>query len=289
MAQFRGSEVHYSASLMKVAAMYAAWELRKVVRSVASELGASTTSAKLLSDVARYLDPQILRQVTTIPALKGIQNRHALPRYATMFDVVGASTGTGFTVNFSKDYVTALDDMIRISDNGQASAVIHGVGYGFLNGALAAAGFISGTTGLWLAGDFTKTYPYFRIPCVNDMTDGQGTAQGATVLELAHEFTLISDGLLVDGPSCKEMLDLLARPLTVPEVFISRASGLNFTVTQTKVGLGPLKRGPLVASEASLLLHTSGKKFVAAWQNLQGSLDSIGHVVRDTIDAFLKP
>lgn len=87
------------------------------------------------------------------------------------------------------------------------------------------------------------------------------------------------------------MLALLARAVAVPEVFIDRASPpLHFTVTHTKVGLGPLKAGPDVSSEGSILVHDSGKKFVVVWQNLlNGDFDSIGHVVRDTIDRFLRP
>lgn len=301
MAQFKGPEMDYSASLLKVAAMYAAFELRKTVRAVAAELGTQTTQQDLLRDVARFLDPKILAMAATIPALNGIANTNALPQYAKVFDVVAATSGAGFTVSFKDTYwksggtpgdsnASAMQLMIEQSVNLKAAQVIQGLGYGYLNGALTSAGFLSGGVGLWLGGDYSRDittgksqYPYFRVPSVND----QQVAQGATVLALAREFTLIADDLLVDAASCAEMREVTALAVSFGEVFLNRGSGpLHFKITNTKVGLGPLKSGSLVSSEASLVLHDSGRKFVVAWQNLQGSLDPTSHVVRDVLDKF---
>ncbi|HEX8107112.1 MAG TPA: hypothetical protein VF516_05250 [Kofleriaceae bacterium] len=300
VASFKGNEVHFSASLVKVAAMYAAFELRATLRDIAAELGTSTTKATLLKDAAAYLDPKILAKAAAIPALKGITKAHALPQYTTAFEVVPVPPSPlvpspGFTVNFSSTFQDHLEKMIAISVNQSAAQCIHGSGYGYLNGALASAGFFDPATnnGIWLAGDYIGNYPYFRINSVNDGL----VAQAVTTRRLAQMYTLLHDGTLVGGISSSEMRDLLAKAVAVPEVFINRASGLNFTVTHTKVGLGPLKpkNGVIdnVYSEASILQHTpSGRKFVAVWQNfVSGSdgFDPIGHVVRDTIDAFLKP
>src|SRR5262249_27231661 len=158
--------------------------------------------------------------------------------------------------------------MITVSDNSSAAQCVHGSGYGYLNGALVSAGFFNPAinNGVWLAGDYTSSYPYFRIQSVNDGL----VAQATTVLHLARLYTLMYDGTLVGGISIGEMLDLLAKAVAVPEVFINRASGLNFTVTHTKVGLGPLKPangGINVYSEGSILKHNSDREFVAVWQN----------------------
>jgi hypothetical protein len=92
------------------------------------------------------------------------------------------------------------------------------------------------------------------------------------------------------------MLDLLAKAVAVPEVFIDRATPpLHFAVTHTKVGLAQLKPvngGNSVYSEGSILKHSSGREFVAVWQNFlfeAAGFDPIGHVVRDTMDTYLKP
>jgi hypothetical protein len=61
-AEFSGGEVHYSASLLKVAAMYSAFELRNTIQQIGDELGAKTRPADLLKDAARYLDPRSSRR-----------------------------------------------------------------------------------------------------------------------------------------------------------------------------------------------------------------------------------
>jgi hypothetical protein len=109
---------------------------------------------------------------------------------------------------------------------------------------------------------------------------------------LARLYTLLHDSKLVPSGTV-EMLALLASAVAVPEVFINRASALDFTVTHTKVGLGPLKTGSDVWSEGSILRHDpSGREFVAVWQNFvfgSAGFDPIGHVVRDTIHRYLAP
>ena len=172
-----------------------------------------------------------------------------------------------------------------------ASECVHGAGYGYLNGALTAAGFFDPKTnkGLWLAGDYVRKYPYLRIPSANDGL----VAQGATSIELARFYTLLYDGKLVDAASSLEMLELLKKAVAVPEVFIDRAANINFKVSHTKVGLGPLKPdngGHSVYSEASIVEHASGRKFVVVWQNLiygEDGFDPLGAVVARTLDGFI--
>jgi hypothetical protein len=294
VAHFKGTDVYFSASLLKVSAMYTAFELRKTIRAIGVELGAKTTKAELLKDAARYLDPKILAKAASLPALKGVKKVNAVPQYATTFDVVPSTSGTGFSVEFSKSFLKHLDLMISISDNGSAGQCVHGSGYGYLNGTLAEAGFFKPGTnnGIWLAGDYTGTYPKFRINSINDGP----VAQATTCLDLARMYTLINDGKLVDKPACSEMLALLARAVEEREIFINRATGLNFTVTHTKVGLAGLKPengGQDVCSEGSILERSAGQRFVAVWQNFpfpkNDDFSEVALVVQRTMDAFLKP
>jgi hypothetical protein len=227
--------------------------------------------------------------------LKGVTKLHAVPRYSDVFEVLANPKAAGtFYVSFKKTFLDHLEKMIAVSSNGSAAACVHGSGYGYLNGMLASAGFFDpGThTGVWLAGDYESQYPYFRIPSVNDGL----VAQATTVLHLARMYTLMFDGTLVGGISSADMLDLLKKAVEVPEVFIDRAASVKsrFTVTQTKVGLGPLKPkngGENVYSEGSIMTHQSGRKFVVVWQNLvdADAFDTIGDVVTQTVTAFLKP
>ena len=292
VAQHKGNEVHFSASLLKVAAMYAAFELRGTLRKIALELGAATSATELLQTAAAYLDPQILGMAATIPALQGVARAHAVPQYASVFEVVPRpEPGRGFTVELAAGFKGHLERMIAVSDNGSAAQCVHGSGYGYLDGALAAAGFFdpARNVGVWLAGDYAGNYPFYRIPSVNDGL----VAQATTVMHLAQMYVLLHDGLLVDEISSREMMSLLAKAVAVPEVFLDRASDLDFEVTHTKVGLGPLKPengGANVYSEGSILQHASGRKFAVVWQNYlfgDDGFDPIGHVVRDAIRTYL--
>lgn len=312
MAQFRGNEEHYAASMIKVAALYAAFELRKVVKAVARELGAAATPQDLLPQIARYMDPLIMARASTLSAFKPVPGEHgelaranACPQYASVFDVQSASPEPGFTVSFSKAFENHMDQMIKISSNNDAAETIHGSGYGYLNGALASAGLLdaSSSTGIWLAGDYAETsyankYPYFRIDSVND----KRVAQATSVLQFARMYTLMADGKLVDAASSQEMLEYLHRAVTYQhEVWIDRTvengtpqGGLDpseFTVTHNKLGVGPLKTNESVYSEASILQHNAtGRRFVVVWANLV--LDAtvwapVAQVVRRTILGYL--
>jgi hypothetical protein len=295
MAHFKGLEVHFSASLLKVAAMYTAFELKNTANDIAAELGPKTSKADLLKDIAAHMDPQIMAKVASLPALKGVTKIHAVPRYSDVFDVLANPKVSGtFFVSFKKTFLDHLEKMIAISSNSSAAACVHASGYGYLNGTLASAGFFEpGTnTGVWLAGDYESQYPYFRIPSVNDGL----VAQATTVLHLARMYTLMFDGTLVGGSSSADMLALLEKAVAVPEVFIDRPEVFpnHFTVTHTKVGLGPLKPkngGVNVYSEGSIMTHKSGRKFVVVWQNLvdADAFDTIASVVIQTVTAFLKP
>lgn len=292
VAHVRGDEVHYSASLIKIAAMYSAFELRRAMRDLAEELGDRTSPASFFKQAAAHFDPKIMAKVATIPALARVSKGHAVPRYTTTFDLVKQGSVPGYLVNFSSKFANHLNLMISISDNDSAGACVHGSGYGYLNGTLASAGFFDpgANRGIWLAGDYKDLhspdkYPAIRIGCVNDGT----TAQGATALQLVRMLTLLNDRTLVGALSSQEMLDLLATTLGTGEIFSTRADGLNFTAVCGKIGLGPLQTGKQVLSEASILEHTSGRRFAVGWQNLlQGDgLGPISFTLRDTFAGYL--
>lgn len=313
MAHFRGNEEHYGASMIKVAALYSAFELRKVVKAVAKELGAAATQKDLLPQIAKYLNPLIMAQAGTMSAFKAVKGEHGdllkangCPQYANVFDVLSASPDPGFTVKFSKAFENHMDQMIKVSDNNHAADTIHGSGYGYLNGALASAGLLdaSSFTGIWLAGDYAdpdyaNKYPAFRIDSVND----KRVAQATSVIQFAKMYTLMADSKLVDPASSKEMLEYLRRAVTYKhEVWIDRTvddkgkpqGGLDsseFTVTHNKLGWGLLKTGEPVYSEASIMEHNdTGRRFVVVWENLL--LDNtiwtpVAQVIRRTIRGYL--
>ena len=298
LAHYRGSEVHYAASLIKIAAMYAAFELRATLRSIADELGGSVRPSDVLKQASDYLDPQIMAKVATLSPLAGVSPGFALPRYASTFDVVPKSGVPGFTVNFSSNFQTVLQEMIGPSSNPDAAKCIHRVGYGYLNGALTSGGFFDPGTknGIWLAGDYMDPgkgkYPPFRIPCVNDVD----TAQGATALQLARMMTLLWDKRLVGPGASSEMLALLTLP-PPGERYSELGTSQNFKVMHVKVGFGaldPTKGGGQVLSEASIVKHlASGRMFATGWLNLPNwgadRSEPISFRLAKTFDNYLKP
>jgi hypothetical protein len=300
-AQFKGSEVHYGASLIKIAAMYTAFELRATVRSIADELGASVKQGDVLKQASAYLDPLIMAKAATISPLAKVLPGNALPRYFSTFDVVPKSGVPGFTVNFSANYQGSLAQMIGPSNNNHAAQCIHGVGYGYINGTLASAGFFDtgAMSGIWLAGDYQEPagskgkYPYFRIPAVND-TD---TAQGGSSSQLARWMALLADRLLVGRGASAEMLQLMTLP-PAGERYSELGTSPNFSILNVKIGFGPLKPtngGQPVLSEASLIKHTaSDRLFAVGWLNLPNwwtpnRSDPITTRLSKTFDKYLTP
>jgi len=313
-AHFRGDEVDFIASEVKVAALYAAYELRSTVRRFAHAIGA-TSETRLFERLESQIDPWLLTQVPAIrdgkqvndtTVVPRLENKHRVPRYPAVFT---ATTVSGkLDIDFTTAYKTALRQMIIPSSNSDAGTCIHGIGYSYLNGALAAAGFLtlsaaerlSETTGVWLAADFMGVYPKVRgVDSVNDGPSGQA----GTTKQMARILALIKTGALVDGSSSAEMATILHSAAAGPDQpWASRApsppliSPLKFVYN--KLGLARLKpdsSGPEVRSECSLISGPvdPGRQYVVAWQNLQGfrpyGFADISQIIVDTITDFETP
>jgi hypothetical protein len=313
-ASFRPDENHYTASLAKVLAMYAAFQLRETLRAIAMELGPKATAATLIPEARKYLDPLIMAQAGPILAQATLDPRspqpvllkHKLPSY-TGFEAVAA--GAGFTVNFTTAYKNSLGQMIGASSDPDAEICIHNIGYGYLNGALTSAGFFVPAThnGLWLAADYSF-FQHWGALTIDTVNDGKASAV-CTVAQLAKLFTLLFlfGGLLYTG-SAKDQPDPANATATAngrcrTEIFalLSKAGNwmsgatipLGFTVLGSKLGLGNLKTGAQVLSETAFIQHTaSGRRFVVAWQNfVEGAdgVDPVARVIDRTLTAFLHP
>jgi hypothetical protein len=270
----RELETHYSASLLKVAALYAAYELRRTVNNTAASVAASTPG-ELFAGLSASLDHLISVASPAVSAAPGITEPMKVPQYSAVFAAIPLITG-GFALEFTADFVSQLRLMIVRSSNEAAAQCIQRLGYSWINGTLAAGGFFDPTTnsGIWLAGTFTGSRPYVRIPSVNDGL----VAQALTCRSLAKMYALLNERLLVDASSSDAMLALLAEAQFGPDAepgWITRpefaSPGTSIAGTHTKIGLGPLKPengGFDVASEGTILVQTdTGRAFIAVWQN----------------------
>ena len=298
-ASVKGDEIHFSASLVKVAAMYASFELRAAARRALPGVLAKLTAGKFdvsdkqiqtgaLIEIAHGYASEIGSTSLALPLLKMCPTNMLIPTWGKVLALV--RSGSDWVCDFTSGHTLAMAKMIIPSDNSMAAQTIHGVGYGYLNAALTAGGFFDPKTprGIWLAGDYIGKWHYYRIQSVND----QGVAQAPTTNDMARLYALAATGFLVDADSSKAMLELLRRAYDEgQEYFLTRPAGLGYVQTHTKVGLAPLKSGKDVASEASIVRHNiSKKRFVVAWQNvvLSGSdtdYEPIARAVDETLKA----
>jgi len=223
-----------------------------------------------------------------------------VPNYRTTFAAIPLAGG-GFALTFTPAFAGNLRKMMVDSSNEAAAFCIENLGYGWINGALASGAFFDPgiSTGVWLAGTFTGSRPRVRIPSVND----GGVAQAMTCFDMANLCAHVFARTLfepTDAGACDEIMSLMfdAQTLGPDPAFITRPTvappGLSYAVTNTKIGLGPLKRengGFDVASEASFVEHVdTGAKFLVVWQNSRNdrpSLTAVSFIVDTTIRAFL--
>src|SRR5690348_9440784 len=206
-AALREQEVHYTASMVKIAAMYAAFDLRASADQLAVAGGLTTWAqieAALISTFNPEIDAHTPGPIASSPAL-GPQDKSRKPSYSALLQL---GSGPDFVVDFSPAQLAAFEDMMVQQNNAGAGTTIHALGYPYLDGKLTDDGFFDGVSnGIWLAGDYVGQWPTARIACVND----RDTAQGTTTWQLASLMTLLADDRLVGQLSSQGMKDLMGR------------------------------------------------------------------------------
>ena len=285
-------EVHYSASLLKVAAMYTAFELREAANELL--LSSQPAPADVFPTLHDAFD-HVIRD-NRVKQLVGVNlTGFLLPRWERIFTVDPATS----TVNFSRGFFADLFDAIAEGSNVAAGEVVHGLGFGYLTKAVAEAGLFDPDSaahpktadGMWLCGDFGHGFPPQRIPCVNDTP----VAQATSVRQMARVFTFLAGNApLVDGVSDGAMVNLLSQAVLRLHLFLNRDTTVQFVTLQSKIGLGPLNNGATVASEAAIIQENSTQlPFVVVFQNHKfvgdPSIRPVSRLVDDTIAAFLFP
>jgi hypothetical protein len=256
---------------------------------------ASTTAnpANLFARLGREMNPAIIKASKNI-ARSLLMDVHRLPSYGNVFALKLVSLGLRVTVAFAPGFDRALEGMIVPSNNVDAATCVHGVGYGYLNGALEAGGFFDSSTGqgLWVAGDFQqgKKWPYVRIVSRNDGF----VAQAGTTRDMAKLVSLIMTDRVLDPASSTEMRGRLARAAKgIDTPWVTRTGIFKpGTITHNKLGLGLLKSGKKVWSEVSVYQSpvANGRRYVVAWQNLAGlwpiGFADIAKIIKATITEF---
>ncbi|MDH6709431.1 hypothetical protein P3T27_006177 [Kitasatospora sp. MAA19] len=268
-AAIRDQDECYSASLLKIAAMYTAFDLRASADQLATDQGLTTWSAVQAALTATF-DPDITAHTPALISQSTVlrsEDKARKPNYSAVLRLGDGSSP--FAVDFTPAQTNAFEDMMVQQHDPGATTTIHGLGYPYLDGKIADDGLFDSTSsqGLWLAGDYAGVWPAARIPCVND----GDTAQGTTARQLVRLLTLLADDKLVGPTSSEDMKALMARAgkffaSTVPPIW---PPGGQFVATHGKVGIGSLQTLQTVLSEGILVSDTvRGRSFAVAYQNV---------------------
>lgn len=317
-AGIHDDEMHFSASLLKVAAMFAAYSLRAEARQLA-QTGFADQNAFITALTAQF------SATDATPAIqsKGVGLK---PRYTDILTITGFGGGA-LQVEFKSDFFASLavdhplfqqyqtiharevslhhiaEDgenavtlaalnkvshmyrMIVPSNNTSAGECIRRLGYAYINVKLMKAAFYDQTSsppkGIWLAADYAGG-PRVEIDSVNDAKSAQAT----TSRQMARFFSLIDLGKLIDQANSNEMKSLLLEAHGVDSAWISRFGSRPYDFEGVKVGVANLKpntppMGPNVYSEGVLLQwNTDADKLDA--RNLNGQIAVCWQNVRES-------
>ena len=312
--------LYFTGSLLKVAALYAAYQLRDAVNDLGATMNAATEKDPF-KKIKDTFNPQIENAVKRIT----IDKDKRVPQYQDIFSKHEAAGHWAFDFKTGPDdyqlpdpadptkkekaatsFYQNMKKMIVGSHNLAASFCIRRLGYSWINGVLDAAGLSNSDapSGIWLAGDYSSVWPVVTVRSVND----GDVKQASATIEMARLFVLLHDQKLVKPSNSGnlEMLNILGQAVTDSHApSLLRRTTPPFSVLQSKIGVGDLKGGSCresnmnrcTYSEAAILKHSSGRHFVAVWQGLNylaatpsswsDGLGKIANVIQKTMDNYV--
>jgi GH24 family phage-related lysozyme (muramidase) len=291
---FNIDKQYYAGSMLKIAAMYAAYQLRHAVNHLAATLDPAKVSdeTKFFAAVRKEFDDQILKASDIIKSASTTGKRP--PQYDKIFTTAQDAAGK-WSVTFRSDADPKLDfdghlrKMVVDSHNPSAGFCIQALGFSWIDGLLQKVGLFDAKAkrGIWLAGDYLMMkrdidkahaaangdadgkeefdlgisgWAEVRIPSENDGPSKQCT----TCIDAARLLVLLVDQKLVAttdpfDTANDEMLGLMHKAVTVgaPSI-VNRfpTLGAPFTVLHTKIGFGTL--GSSGSCNADTAGHTKG-------------------------------
>jgi hypothetical protein len=239
-AGFNDDDLLYVASVQKLSAMYAAFELRSRVRQqvgAAMAGGLSTATAgwekSVIRDLTAAWQPKLNKAFSSsfpqgFPALDQIFTFS--PSGEVAFKSNGESdadldqrertapAGPAHGSIAGLEFLECMKQMLRWSNNAAASRCIRPLSYPYINGLLGAAGFFerkpsgsSSPRGLWLSGDYQShdwlSADQAAVPLTPRWfwSDGKFTHRvtnfAGTARQLARLLTLLAQDKLVTDPS----------------------------------------------------------------------------------------
>jgi hypothetical protein len=286
-AGVRETEMFFSGSLLKVALLYASFELVARVNTLAPLITAG--SAKdFFGKVGQVFDPKIANAVPKITPgpWRKVQFDGAL--------VATADASGAFRVTMSPLHDQDLRSIfLDQNQNVGARECMHRLGFSYVNGALEAAGLLGlvTETGIWMATDYVDDNPpgpgnwrSFNIPVVTN-----GTSSAAmTALTMSNLLNKLHRRELIDAASSQTMRDIFATGGAWLST-LANPSAFSFTAEGAKVGHSSSASAGVstVMSEALFLKRkTDSAPFVAVWQNVPDPLGA--EPIYQVIDELVK-
>jgi hypothetical protein len=302
----------YSGSMLKIAAMYAAYQLYSAVNTLAAtwdptQIGDST---KVFAAIHQAFDSQIL------PASDVINGASTAGKRAPQYEIIFTPTQDNLNrwsldfradIDPTVDFAGHLQKMIVDSHNPSAGFCIQALGFSWIDGLFQKAGLFNPTTkhGIWLAGDYLNTLSFInsehakdvahpgtgdpeaveefnlgisgwkevRVPSTNDGPSKQAT----TCIDAARLLVLLADNKLVAGgpvgTANSAMLGLLHNAVTGgAPSVVGRVPPVPFTILQSKIGFGTL--------------GTTGSCLPDATGNTNGCVLSEAMIVKQAVAPF---
>jgi hypothetical protein len=244
----------FSASLLKVSLLYASFELRSRLN-------------KLAPSIAWDWKPFRASVAAAIPSISDGPWKQM--KIYELLAITATSDSGVLSFDLQRQHRADLKAIFadQLQDRA-ARACMRRLGYSYVNGALAAAGFLDlhAKKGIWYANDLGGGWPQFHVPVA---TKGKSSA-AMTTLAMSNLLTAMHRGTLIDQTSCKEMMAIMSRGgswLDMREV-AAKAGSLSFSAKGAKVGHHASADAKVssVKSEG-VFLDRKGVPFVAVWQN----------------------
>jgi hypothetical protein len=312
-------QMHFSGSLLKVAALFAAGQFHAEAKVFAAGY---TVWSKFLTDFNAALKTEINataeHQILIYTPSTGMQ---LMPNTEVILKKAAFPT-----ITFADGFEASLARMIVQSSESDSAVCIRALGYAYINTALKLANlFKSPTPGIWLGGTYGPD-TYVRIACENDHPDAQVTASRkmCELLAMIRLGQVPPNDATVNG----KMQGWLNEPKTMAGHTSPWIEGNGrgntvvplYTIVQDKIGVAGLgtSQTPSVYSEGLIIkwddasqvdafnskidptnshpeIHLSGE-IAVCWQNLlddlipppPGNFDGIINVINNSVLNFLK-
>lgn len=230
-AGIRDEDTVFIASMAKIAALYAAFELRKRLQDGIAGVPVTTPVPALIAQVKKTWQPLIDAQKP-----KNAAAFAGFPNLIDIFDITPSGSSWSVTFTTKGDINTLADKesaqwpslngkfgfkellllMASFSNNDAAARCITSLSYEYINAALVAGGlYQNGKGGLWLAAPYPHkpgaalTENLWMQEPLNNDPNTTRRYQVSSAKAAATMFTLLAQRKLVDASSSDEMLDFL--------------------------------------------------------------------------------